>query len=135
MTGAAYSAYQYDYVGGVFSGSQFTFTSVPTGASYSYYETDYDRRAISPATASSSPISRASATPAKKRISTGRQGLERAAHRIVDQAYSSLKLDYSAGTYEGYEACYTAITGQSFASEEVGVSAAGQLEEGRLLEA
>ena len=47
---------------------------------------------------------------------------------IVDQAYSSLELDYSAGTYEGYQVFYTGITGQSFTSEEVDVSAAGQPE-------
>ena len=70
LTDPAYSAYQYDYVGGVFSGSQFTFTTVPAGATYSSYETDYNQAGNSLATASSSPISRASPTPAKKRIST-----------------------------------------------------------------
>ena len=46
---------------------------------------------------------------------------------IADQAYSSLKLDYSVGAYEGYQAYYTGM-GQSFTSEEVDVSAANQLE-------
>ena len=40
-SGVTYSAYQYNYVGGVFSGSQFTFTTVPTGATYSSF--DYDQ--------------------------------------------------------------------------------------------
>jgi hypothetical protein len=48
---------------------------------------------------------------------------------IVDQAYSSQQLDYSAGTYEGYQAYYTGVTGQSYTSEEVDVSAANQIEE------
>ena len=48
---------------------------------------------------------------------------------IVDQAYSSQQLDYSAGTYEGYQAYYTGVTGQSYTGEEVDVSAANQIEE------
>ena len=43
VTGAPYSAYEYDYVGGVFSGSKFTYTTVPSAASYSSYEVDYDQ--------------------------------------------------------------------------------------------
>ena len=57
-----------------------------------------------------------------------RRALQCAAHRDFDQAYSSLKLAYSAGTYERYQAFYTGITGQSFTGEEVDVSAANQFE-------
>ena len=51
----------------------------------------------------------------------------RAADRVTDQAYSSLELDYSAGTYDGYKAFYD-VTGQAYTNEEVDVSASGQLE-------
>jgi hypothetical protein len=128
VTGAAYSAYQYDYVGGVFAGSQFTFTTVPTGATYWYYETDYDQAShftgdsfffanIQGQCYTGEEASFDAAGAVSSVLLTG----------IVDQAYSSLELDYSAGTYEGYQAYYT-VTGQSFTTEEVGVSAANQLE-------
>ena len=43
VTGRPYSAYEYDYVGGVFSSSAFSYTTVPSGATYSSYEVDYDK--------------------------------------------------------------------------------------------
>ena len=46
---------------------------------------------------------------------------------VTDQAYSTLVLDYDAGTYEGYKAYY-AIAGQAFTTEEVVVSASNQIE-------
>jgi hypothetical protein len=45
---------------------------------------------------------------------------------VEKQAYSSLELDYSAGTYDGYKAYYD-ITGQSYTNEEVDVSVSNQL--------
>ena len=129
VTGAAYSAYQYDYVGGVFSGSQFTFTTVPTGATYSSYETDYNQAGnftgdqffftnIQGQSFTGEEVNFDASGALSSVLLTG----------IADQAYSSLELDYSAGTYEGYQAFYTGITGQSYTSEEVDVSAASQLE-------
>ena len=129
VTGAAYSAYQYDYVGGVFSGSQFTFTTVPTGATYSSYEIDYDQAGnfageqffftnITGQSYAGEEVNFDASGVLSSVLLTG----------IVDQAYSSLELDYSAGTYEGYQAFLTGITGQSYTSEEVDASAAGQLE-------
>ena len=44
-----------------------------------------------------------------------------------DQAYSSLELDYSAGTYTGYKAYYD-VPGQAYTNEEVDVSASSKLE-------
>jgi hypothetical protein len=129
VTGAAYSAFQYDYVGGVFSGSQFTFTTVPTGATYSSYEVDYDQ-------GGNFAGDQFFFTNIQGQFYTGEQEDFDASGAlssvlltgITDQAYSSLQLDYSAGTYEGYQAFLTGITGQSYTSEEVDASAAGQLE-------
>ena len=129
LTDPAYSAYQYNYVGGVFAGSQFTFTTVPTGATYSSYEIDYDQAGnftgdqffftnIQGQLFTGEEVSLDASGALSSVLLTG----------IVDQAYSSLELDYSAGTYEGYQAFYTGITGQSYTSEEVDVSAGGQLE-------
>src|SRR6202044_1889247 len=94
VTDPAYSAYQYDYVGGIFSGSQFTFTSVPTGASYSSYETDYNQS--SQFTGDSFFF-----TNIQGQRYTGEEANFDAAGAlssvlltgIVDQAYSSLTLD------------------------------------------
>jgi hypothetical protein len=129
VSGAAYSAYEYDYVGGVFCGSQFTFTTVPTGATYWYYETDYDQ--ASHFTGDSFFITNIQGqcyTGEEANFGAGGAVSSVLLTGIVDQAYSSLELDYSAGTYEGYQAYYTGITGQSFTTEEVGVSAANELE-------
>ena len=129
VTGPAYSAYQYNYVGGVFSGSEFTFTTVPTGATYSSYEIDYDQ-------AGNFTGDQFFFTNIQGQSYTGEEESFDASGAlssvlltgIADQAYSSLELDYSAGTYEGYQAYYTGVTGQSYTSEEVDVSAADQLE-------
>ena len=129
VTGQAYSAYEYNYVGGVFAGSQFTFTTVPTGATYSSYDVDYDQ-------AGNFTGEQFFFTNITGQFYTGEQEDFDASGAvssvlltgITDQAYSSLELDYSAGTYEGYQAFYTGITGQSYTSEEVDISAAGQLE-------
>ena len=111
------------------SGSQFTFTTVPTGATYSSYEIDYNQ-------AGNFTGDQFFFTNIQGQFFTGEEvNLDASGALssvlltgIVDQAYSSLELDYSAGTYEGYQAFYTGITGQSYTSEEVDVSAAGQLE-------
>jgi hypothetical protein len=125
----AYSSYQYNYVGGVSSGSEFTFTTVPTGAAYSSYEVDFNQ-------AGNFTGDQFFFTNIQGQFFTGEEvNLDASGALssvlltgIADEAYSSLELDYSAGTYEGYQAFYTGITGQAYTSEEVDVSAAGQLE-------
>ena len=128
VTGAAYSAFQYDFVGGVSSGSQFTFTSVPTGATYSSCEIDCDQAGNLP----EELLLHQYPGPVLHRRGRDFDASDALSSvlltGIVDQAYSSLELDYSAGTYQGYQVFYTGITGQSFTSEEVDVSAAGQPE-------
>jgi hypothetical protein len=128
VNGEPYSSYEYDYVGGVFSGSKFTYTAVPTGASYSSYEVDYSQTSTfvgekffftdvtgEPYTGAEMDFD---ANAALSRVLlTG----------VENQAYSSLELDYSAGTYEGYKAHYT-VAGQSYTNEEVDVSASGRIE-------
>ena len=129
VTGQAYSAYEYNYVGGVFAGSQFTFTTVPTGATYSSYEVDYDQAGnFAGEQFFFTNIQGQSYTGEEEDLDASGALSSVLLTGIVDQAYSSLELDYSAGTYEGYQAFYTGITGQSYTSEEVDVSAAGQLE-------
>jgi len=129
VAGAAYSAYQYGYVGGVLAGSQFIFTTVPTDATYSSYETDYDQANnftgdqffftnIQGQSYTGEEVDLDASGALSSVLLTG----------LVDQPYSSLELDYSAGTYEGYQAYYTGVTGQSFTSQEVGATAANQLE-------
>ena len=129
VTGAAYSSYQYNYVGGVFAGSQFTFTAVPTGATYSSYQIDYDQAGnFGGASFFFTNIQGQFYTGEEANIDPSGALSSVLLTGITDQAYSSLQLDYSAGTYEGYKAYYTGITGQSYTSEEVDASAAGQPE-------
>ena len=110
LTGAPYSAYQYDYVGGVFSGSQFTFTTVPARATYSSYETDYNQ--AGQFTGDSfffTNIQGQSYTGEEEDFDANGALSGVLLTGIADQAYSSLKLDYSVGAYEGYQAYYTGI--------------------------
>jgi hypothetical protein len=129
VTGAAYSAFQYDFVGGILSGSQFTFTTVPTGATYSSCEIDYDQAGnYTGGSFCFTNIQGQFFTGEEVNLDAGGVLSSVLLTGIVDQAYSSLELDYSAGTYEGYQVFYTGITGQSYTSEEVDVSASGQPE-------
>ena len=128
LTGAPYSTYQYDYVGGVFSGSQFTFTTVPAGATYSSYETDYNQAGNFTGDSFSSPISRASPTPAKKKISTPAARSPACCSpgspiRPIRRSSSIIRPEPMRATKP-----ITRLTGQSYTSEEVDVSAANQLE-------
>ena len=128
VTGAAYSSYEYDWVGGVFAGSKFTYTTVPAGATYSSYEVDYGSNTAFAG-------SKFFFTNVTGQTYTGEEvdfDANMALSRVVltgvqDQAYSSLELDYSAGTYEGFKAFYN-VTGQSYTNEEVDVSASGPWE-------
>jgi hypothetical protein len=129
VTGAAYSAYQYDYVGGVFAGSQFTFTTVPNGATYSSYETDYDQAGhFAGDQFFFTNVQGQSYTGEEEDFNAGGALSSVLLTGIADQAYSSLKLDYSSGTYEGYQAYTTGVTGQSYTNEEVDVSATNKVE-------
>ena len=127
MTGAAYSAYEYDYVGGVFSGSKFTFTTVPTGATYSSYETDYDQAAYLRATHSSSPISGQCYTGEEEDFDASGAFSRVVLTGIAGQAYCRSN---SITTPEPMTATkpINCITGQPYTSEEVDVSAANQIE-------
>ena len=97
---AGYSSYTIDYgADGSFAGEQFFFDNI-AGQSYTGEEEDFDQNV---------KLSRV--------VLTG----------VENQAYSSLELDYSAGTYEGYKAFYE-FSGRSYTNEEVDVTASGQLE-------
>jgi hypothetical protein len=103
VTGAAYSSYEYDYKRGVFAGSKYMFTTVPTGATYSSYEQDYNA---------------ANALTGSTFVFAGAGG----------SSYSTLDEEYGAtGAYEGYKAFYPAASGSSYKVEEVDVSAANQV--------
>jgi hypothetical protein len=129
ITGAAYSAYEYDFVGGMFAGSKFTFTSVPSGATYSSYELDYNSADVfSGDKFFFTDISGQSYTNEEADFDANGALARVLLTGITDQAYSSLELDFSAGTYEGYKAYCTGITGQSYTGVEVDVSATNQLE-------
>ena len=127
MTGAAYSSYEYNYVGGVYSGAQFTFTSVPAGATYSSYETDYNNAGAFTGDKFFTDVQGQSYTNEEEDFDASGKLALVVLTGVKNQAYSSLEENYSAGTYEGYEAFYT-ITGQTYTDEEVDVSATNQIE-------
>ena len=128
VSGAPYSSYEYDYVGGVFAGSQFNYTTVPRARPTRPMRSTTIRRTRLPATSSSSPIFPASATPTRRRISTPAAKLSRVLLTgVTGQSYYQLEEDYNAGDYEGYKAYYQ-IAGEPYTTEEVDVSNSNQLE-------
>ena len=122
--GEPFSSYEYDYVGGVFSGSTFTYTSVPSGASYSSYEVDTNQaNALSGETFFFTGITGQNYTGEEEDFDANANLTRVLLTGVQNQAYSSLKLDYSAGTYEGYEAFYN-VSSESYTGEEIDVTAA-----------
>ena len=124
VAGLAYSAYEYDYTGGIFAGATYTVTQVPAGATYSSYELDYDN--ANHFTGDKFFFTNVTGQPytseeldfdANAKLSKVILG------GVSGQAYGSIEEDYSAGVYQGYKAFYTP-TGQSFTTEEVDVSVA-----------
>jgi hypothetical protein len=128
LSSAPYSFYDYDYVGGVFAGSQFNYTKVPQGAAYSSYQVDYNQ---------------ANALTGEKFFFTGLSGLGYTNEEedfdasaklsrvlltgVTGQSYYQLEEDYDASGYEGYKAYYQ-IAGEPYTIEEVDVSNSNQIE-------
>ena len=107
VSGAPYSSYEYDYVGGVFSGSQFNYTKVPKGATYSSYQVDYNQANALAGEKFFFTDFLASATPARRRISTPAESSRRVMLTGVQgRPIISSSEDYDAGVYEGYKAYY-----------------------------
>jgi ELWxxDGT repeat protein len=129
VSGEPYSSYEYDYVGSVFSGAKYTFTTVPTGASYSSYVVDQ-----SPANSFAGEQFYFTNLPGQpyaaeeEDFNASVQLTRVVLTGVENQAYSSLELDYAGGSYTGYKAYYTGLTGLPYTSEEVDVSASNQIE-------
>ena len=124
-----FSSYEYDYVGGVYAGSKFTFTAGSISANYSYYQTDYDyANNFTGEQFFFTDLTGLPYTGEEEDFDAGGVLTRVVLTGVQDQAYSSLEEDYSAGTYEGYKAYYTGITGQPYTGEEVDVSASNEIE-------
>ena len=128
VSGQPYSCYQYIYDGGLFTGSEFTYTAVPSGATYSSYKTDYDFASayqgakffytnLTGQTYTGEEIDTTPTGAASRVLLTGYTG----------QPYKSLELDYTSGTYSAYKIFETGVTGQSYTGLEEDVTAAGQV--------
>ena len=127
--GQVYSNYEYDFVGGVYAGSLFNYFTVPAGAAYSSFQTSYDQAgkfngekfyftAVSSQPYTSEEADYDASVALSRVLLSG----------FATQPYNSLELDYSAGTYTGYKAFYAGGNGASYATQEVDVSASGQLQ-------
>jgi serralysin len=128
---AGYSSYEYDFVGGVFAGSKFEVTTVPNGATYSSYELDFNSAfAFIGDKFFFTNLPGQSYTNEEEDFDANGALTSVLLTGVTGQAYSSLELDYSAGTYTGYKAYFSAIghlLSQPY-TQEVDVSAANQLE-------
>ena len=128
VTGTGYSSYEYDYTGGVFAGSKFEVTSVPQGATYSSYELDYNSSgSFAGDKFFFTNVTGQSYTGLEEDFDASGRLAEVLLGGVSGQSYSSLEEDYSGGTYTGYKAYYTSITGQSYTKEEVDVTAANAI--------
>ena len=124
VAGASYSSYEYDFVGGVFSGSQFTFTTTPVGATYSSYQLDYNANAnLSGEKFFFTSVAGQSYTTEEMDFDRNSQLSRTVLGGFSSAPYSSLELDYTAGSYTGFKVFYTGQTGQ-FTNIEEDVNAA-----------
>ena len=128
VSGAPYSSYEYDYVGGVFAGSQFNYTKVPEGATYSSYEVDYNQaNALAGDKFFFTDLSGLGYTNEEEDFNASGKLSRVLLTGVTGQSYYQLEEDYDAGVYEGYKAYYQ-ITGEPYTTEEVDVSNSNQLE-------
>jgi hypothetical protein len=128
VTGAGYSSYENDYVAGLFAGSKFEVTSVPSGASYSSYELDYDSNNnylgdkffftdVSGQAYNNEEIAFNKNGALTGYVLTG----------YSDEPYDEIDLFYNAGTYTGEQVDYVGVTGASYKSMKVDTNASGAL--------
>ena len=99
VTGQAYSSFQYNYAGGVLTGSKYFFTGV-TGQPFTAYEQDLD---------SSGRLTRF--------VFTG----------VIGQAYSSYAYNYQGGIFRGSDYFFTDVTGQAYTGYEQALDTHGRL--------
>lgn len=99
VSGQAYSTFEYDYTGGVFTGSKYYFNNV-ANQPYTAYEQDLD--------------------------SSGRL-MRQSFAGFYGQAYSSYAYVYDGGIFRGSQYFFTNITGQAYTGDEQDLNAAGQL--------
>jgi hypothetical protein len=99
VSGQAYSSFEYDYAGGVLTGSKYRFNNV-ANQPYTAYEQDLD--------------------------SSGRL-MRQSFAGFYGQAYSSYAYVYGGGIFRGSQYFFTNITGQAYTEDEQALNAAGQL--------
>src|SRR6185437_5509887 len=129
VTGRAFSSFERDYVCGVFAGTSFEFTTVPSGAPYSSYETDYDRANVylgkkvfytnvidQPYTGKE--VDYEAQDKVSRILATGVSG----------KPYTSYEYDYEAGILVGYKLFYIGGTGSLYSSQERDYSASHVLQ-------
>ncbi len=129
VTGAVYSSYAYDYVGGVLEDMQFNVTDVQQGASYSSYQLDYN--AAGQFTGDKFFFTDLRGQPytyEEEDYDANGQLTKAYMSGFTGQAYTALEEDYSAGVYTGYKAFYDAPQGANYTTEEVDVNAADQIQ-------
>jgi hypothetical protein len=123
-TNAAYSGYEYDYVGGIFAGSKFTYQSY--SGTYSSYEVDYNQ---ANAFAGDKFFFDNSYNQADYTQEEDFDANGKLTKVILGDAapYASIEEDFSAGVYSGEKVFYDGLSG-AYSGEEVDVSSTGQIQ-------
>jgi hypothetical protein len=128
VTGAGYSSYENDYVAGLFAGSKFEVTSVPSGATYSSYELDFDsnNKFLGDKFFFTNVAGQAYTNEA---ITFNKSGAlsEYVLTGYSSEPYDEVDLFYNAGAYAGEQVDYVGVTGAIYKSMKVDTNASGAL--------
>jgi hypothetical protein len=115
VTGQAYSAYEQDYVDGLFDGAQYL-SAAPAGASYSLVETDYNYAgAYSGKTLLTADITGESFTGEAQHYDAAGRLRSDTETGVTGQSYTSITYDYTkSGTSAGVTDHVTDAPGESY---------------------
>jgi autotransporter-associated beta strand protein len=130
VTNQPYSTYAYDYSAGAdFIGSEFFYTTVPTGANYTGYEYDYDGGRNVTRVAFTGVTGVGYSSYEYDFVGGVFAGMKFEVTAVPNGAtYSSYELDYnSANVFTGDKFFFTNISGQSYTGVEEDFDASGKL--------
>ena len=127
VVGQPYSSFEYDYIGGVLAGSEYTFTSALVGATAPTYVMDYDEnKTYLGEKVFLSNIQGASYTGLEEDLNASGQVTRALFTGMTGLSYQSLEEDFSGGAMTGYK-LFLSVSGQTYTNEEIDVSAANKV--------
>ena len=129
ITGVGYSTYEYDYVGGVYIGAKYDYTTVPNSATYSSYVLDANYAgAFAGVQYFFTNVQNASYTGEEIDLNQNGQETRLVLTGFQGVGYSSLEFDYAAGVETGFKVFIPGGAGQNYATLEEDYDASDNLQ-------